>query len=88
MGVPSKPKAARTRKLAKVVPEPVAEKPTKAADAITITQVRAVAQLVTTVGGFERSHALLGVIRDVGGLRRMKDLLDAMAAAHMVQSQT
>ena len=81
-----KPKKARAPKPAKAVPSR-GRKPTKAADAITITQVRAVAELVTTVGGFVRCHALLGVIRDVGGLKRMKDLLDALAAAHVVQSQ-
>ena len=65
-------------------PEPakaVVEKPIKVADAITIAQVRAVAELVALVGGFDRCHELLGVIRDVGGLKRMKDLLDALAAA-------
>jgi hypothetical protein len=70
------------------VPAPInaiADKPTKAGDAITIAQVRAVAQMVALVGGFDRCHELLGVIRDVGGLRRMKDLLDAMAAAQVVQ---
>ncbi len=76
----------------KAVPAPettkaVAGKPTKAADAITIAQVRDVAQLVTLVGGFDRCHELLGVIRDVGGLRRMKDLLEALAAAQVSQSK-
>ena len=54
-------------------PEPakvVAEKPTRAGETITIAQVRAVAQTVTLIGGFDRCHELLGVIRDVGGLRR------------------
>ena len=76
----------------KAVPAPattkaVVGKPTKAADAITIAQVRDVAQLVTLVGGFDRCHELLGVIRDVGGLRRMKDLLEALAAAQVSQSK-
>jgi len=76
----------------KAVPAPettkaVVGKPTKAADAITIAQVRDVAQLVTLVGGFGRCHELLGVIRDVGGLRRMKDLLEALAAAQVSQSK-
>jgi hypothetical protein len=71
-------------------PEPintVVEKPAKAADAITIAQIRAVAELITAVGGFDRCHAFLSVIRDVGGLRRMKDLLEALAAAQVVQAQ-
>ena len=71
-------------------PEPakvVVEKPTKVGDAITIAQVRAVAELVTLVGGFDRCHELLGVIRDVGGLKRMKDLLEALAAAQVGPSK-
>ena len=71
-------------------PEPtkvMVEKPTKVADAITIAQVRAVAELVTLVGSFDRCHELLGVVRDVGGLRRMKDLLEALAAAQVGPSK-
>ena len=71
-------------------PEPakaVTEKPTKGGDVITIAQVRAVAELVTVVGGFDRCHELLGVIREVGGLKRMKDLLEALAAAQVGPSK-
>ena len=86
-----KPKKAVAPKPTKAVvekptEEAVAEKP-KTADAITITQVRAVAELVTVVGGFDRCHELLGAIRDVGGMKRMKDLLEALAAAQVSQSQ-
>jgi hypothetical protein len=72
------------------VPAPahVAEaKPAKVGDAITIGQVKAVAELVASLGGFDRCHELLGVIREVGGLKRMKDLLEALAAAQVVQSK-
>ena len=62
-------------------------KPTKVGDVITIAQVRAVAELVTLVGGFDRCHELLGVVRDVGGLKRMKDLLEALAAAQVGPSK-
>ena len=71
-------------------PEPanvVIEKPIKVADAITISQVKTVAELVTLVGGFDRCHELLGVIRDVGGLKRMKDVLEALAAAQVGPSK-
>jgi hypothetical protein len=71
-------------------PEPakaVVEKPTRAAGAITIAQVKTVAELVTLVGGFDRCHELLTVIRDVGGLKRMNDLLEALAAAQVGPSK-
>jgi hypothetical protein len=85
-----KKKAALAPKAPAPKPEPaqvVVEKPTKVGDTITIAQVRAVAELVTLVGGFDRCHELLGVVRDVGGLKRMKDLLDALAAAQVGPSK-
>ena len=73
-----KKKAAPAPKTPAPKPEPVqveVEKPIKVADAITITQVKAVAELVALVGGFDRCHQLLAVVREVGGLKRMKDLI-------------
>ena len=85
-----KKKAAPASKAPAPKPEPaqvVVEKPTKVADAVTIAQVRAVAELVAVVGGFGRCHELLGVVREVGGLKRMKDLLEALAAAQVSPSK-
>ena len=60
------------------VPEPVvAEK--KAGDTVTFEQIRAVTQTVKTIGGFARFHELLGLIKEVGGLKKMKELLEAMS---------
>jgi len=81
-----KKKAAPAPKARAPKPEPapvVVEKPTKIADAITISQVKAVAELVAFVGGFDRCHQLLAVVREVGGPKRMKDLLEALAAAQV-----
>jgi len=55
-----------------------AESPTKVANAITLEQIKAVGQMVRTIGGFRRLHEMLGVIKEVGGLRKFKDLLEAM----------
>lgn len=85
-----KKKAAPARKAPASKPEPaqvVVEKPTKSGDTITIAQVRAVAELVATVGGFDRCHELLGIVREVGGLKKMKDLLEALAAAQISPSK-
>jgi hypothetical protein len=63
------------------VPEPAAaEKPVKAGDTITLAQVKAVANTVKAVGGFARLNELLGLIREVGGMKKFKDLLEAMSA--------
>jgi hypothetical protein len=74
------------RKAAKPVAEvpagPVAaaaEKPTKPTDAITLEQIKAVGQMVKSVGGFRRFREMLDVIREVGGLKRLRDILEAMA---------
>jgi hypothetical protein len=53
----------------------------KAGDTVTLEHVKAVAQTVKAMGGFGRLNDLLGVIREVGGLRRFKDLSEAMSVA-------
>jgi hypothetical protein len=37
-----------------------------------------VTQTVKTIGGFARLNELLGLIKEVGGLKKFKDLLEAM----------
>ena len=54
-------------------------KPTKAESTITLEHLRAVAEKVKAVGGFDRFNDLLGVIREVGGVRRVKEVLEAMS---------
>jgi len=54
------------------------EAPTKAANAITLEQIKAVGQMVKTIGGFRRLHEMVSVIREVGGLKKFKDLVEAM----------
>ena len=76
---------AKTAKLAAAVPAPpvVAAAPAlaapKAADTITLEQIKKVAETVKMIGGFARLHEMLSVIKEVGGLKKFKDLLDAMA---------
>ncbi len=55
------------------------EKTSKPGDAVTLDQLRSVAQAVKEVGGFSRFQELLGTIREVGGLRRFRELLEAMS---------
>ncbi|MGD0899310.1 MAG: hypothetical protein ABR915_15845 [Thermoguttaceae bacterium] len=45
----------------------------------TISQIKAVAQTVKVVGGFARLNELLGLIKEVGGVKKFKDLLEAMS---------
>ena len=60
-------------------PEPVAIPVEKKADTVTFDQVRAVTQTVKVMGGFDHLNELLGLIKEVGGLKKFKDLLEAMS---------
>ena len=55
----------------------VAEKP---AITVTLEHVKAVANAARTVGGFDRLTDLLAVIKEVGGMKKFKDLMEAMTA--------
>ena len=55
------------------------EKTAKAAATVTLEQVKAVALTVKTLGGSVRLNELLGLIKEVGGLKKFKDLLEAMS---------
>jgi hypothetical protein len=39
-----------------------------------------VAQVVKTLGGPDRLNALLGLIKEVGGAKKFRDLVDAISA--------
>jgi len=57
-------------------PATVEQKP---ASTVTLEHVKAVAKTVKAIGGFDRLNELLAVIKEVGGTRRFKDLLEAMS---------
>jgi len=72
----------RPKQKAAPTPEP-APPVEKATNTDTVEQVKAVAQTIKAIGGFDPLNELLGLIREVGGLRRFKDLLDAMSVAEV-----
>lgn len=63
----------------RAAPEPTPAPVEKAGNTVTVEQVRAAAQAVRTLGGADRFNELLGLIKAVGGLKKFKDLLDAMS---------
>jgi hypothetical protein len=72
------------KKQAATATEPVTtatEAPAKVNGGITLDQIKAVGQIVRTVGGFRRVQDMLAVIKEVGGMKKFKDLLDAMAVS-------
>jgi hypothetical protein len=48
---------------------------------VSVEQVKAVAETVKAIGGFHRLNELLGLIRELGGVKKFKDLLEAMSAS-------
>jgi hypothetical protein len=75
----------RAKKSAKTTPatsasSAVAVPTAKPSNVLTLQHVRAVACAAETLGGFGRLNELLEVIREVGGLKRFKELSEAMAA--------
>ena len=73
-------KAALAAVPAAAATEPVAAAPAAVpAGTIALAHVKAVAQTVQAMGGFDRLNELLAVIREVGGLKKFKDLVDAIA---------
>ena len=72
-------KAAKKQAAVEAAVPAVVEKPTKAADTVTLEHVKAVALTVKTLGGSVRLYELLGLIKDVGGLKKFKDLLEAIS---------
>ena len=53
-------------------------KPTKPADTITLDHVKKVAQTIKTIGGIHRVTEVLDVIKELGGVKKFKDLAEAM----------
>lgn len=71
--------AAKPNGAAKPAPAVVEAPSAKPATTVTLDQIKAVGQMVNTIGGFRRLHEMLGVIKEVGGVKKFKDLLEAMA---------
>jgi len=72
-------KVAKKQAVAAVPASPAIAEPAKAAATVTLEHVKAVALTVKTLGGSVRLYELLGLIKDVGGLKKFKDLLEAIS---------
>jgi hypothetical protein len=59
-------------------PEPVAAEK-KAAATVALEHVKAVALTTKALGGPVRLYELLGLIKEVGGVKKFKDLLEAIS---------
>ena len=55
-----------------------AEASTKAAPSVTFDQIRAVTETIKAVGGLKRLNQTLDLVREVGGAKKFKELVEAM----------
>ena len=51
----------------------------KVGDSFTLDQIKAVVQTVKAVGGPARMNELLGLIKEVGGVKKFKELVEALS---------
>jgi hypothetical protein len=72
-------KALAAKSVVAVPAEP--EKTAKPSVTVTLEHVKAVALTVNTFGGSCRLHELLSLIKEVGGLKKFKDLLEAISGS-------
>ncbi len=61
-----------------MVEAPAVEKPATNGGTITLTQVKLVAATIKTLGGYQRVMEVLAVIKELGGVKKFKDLAEAM----------
>jgi hypothetical protein len=80
----------RSKESGKIVPaDPAAEAPatiapTKANGTVTLAQIRNVAATINALGGYQRMTKVLDVIREAGGVKKLRDLAEAMQSAEAV----
>jgi len=70
--------AKKTAKKAVAVEAAPAVVEKKPADSITLDQIRKVAQTINNLGGYQRMTEVLAVIKELGGVKKFKDLAEAM----------
>ena len=58
----------------------VAEKPATNGGMITLEQIKKMAKTINTLGGYQRVTEVLGVIKEMGGVKKFRDLAEAMTA--------
>jgi hypothetical protein len=71
-------KAAKKPAAAPVATPAVVEKPTNGGT-ITLEQVKKVAHTIQMIGGFQRVAEVLDVIKELGGVKKFRDLAEAMS---------
>jgi arginine repressor len=72
-------KTAKQQAAVEVAAPAAVKKPMKAGNTVTLEQVKAVALMIKTLGGFAHVNEILGLIKEVGGVKKFKDLLEAMS---------
>ena len=77
----AKKRSARKRAVVAASPAAptVVEKPATNSGTITLDQIKMVAQTIYALGGYERVTEVLEVIKELGGVKKFKDLAEAIS---------
>jgi len=70
---------ANKKKVAPVAEAAQPEKTAKAGAMVTLEHVKAVALTIKALGGSGHVNELIGLIKDVGGVKKFKDLVEAIS---------
>jgi len=76
----AKKQAAKKKTVAEAAAPAVVEKPANDGT-ITLEQVKKVAHTIQTIGGLQRVLEVLNVIKELGGVKKFRDLAEAMTVA-------
>jgi hypothetical protein len=74
-------KNAATAEAAAAATPAVVEKPATTGGTITLVQVKLVAATIRTLGGYQRVTEVLEVIKELGGVKKFRELAEAMSVA-------
>ncbi len=72
-------KAAKKPATAAAAAPAVVEKPTTNGGTITLVQIKLVAATIRTLGGYQRVMEVLDVIKELGGVKKFRELAEAMS---------
>ncbi len=72
-------KAVKKQAVVEAAAPSVVDKPARNGDTITLTQVKLVAATIKTIGGYQRVMEVLAVIKEMGGVKKFRDLVEAMS---------
>jgi hypothetical protein len=76
-------KAKKPQAVAEVAVPATEEKPVKAGEMVSLEQVRKVAELIRALGGQRFVNSVLEMVKELGGVKKFKELVTAISASEI-----